>query len=519
MVQYQEYKRLRIMQNRGTFTNNAGGNISRREFMGSAIAAAAAYGLSNATKLTAADNAGNFRSGKRKMPQRIAFDIWPNDTRIEPTTDSWPSLIFDEKTKDGIKRALDVQAAAGYNIVDLAGLLGGYSWPLDIKSASSKDKDEFFAEFIKLCHQRDMKFIFLVGVYSWGFDEIIKNDPEVRGPNPLYPNPHALCGSREKSWEWQKKVIDFLMQYGADGYHLESGDLHICSCDDCRKIAYCTDKWYGLIDYHCRVNKRSAEYIRSKKKDALLVSVMGNWCDAFTPYNFSDKDIADMVDLTKHIDCLYDQGHNQPYVMPPQRAEVIKKLGGKYGTSGGTWVYPQQNLARDQWFLPYTKRTGQAIKELYAMGGRGIMYYQGPVINPGVEANIDFGGRLMYDLDKDVNDVLSESLEHLYKPKKKDSLQKLADIFNRTEDGFYNSWKEELKKKPRGRPGEVFIAGGFSDERFLGKAGKGAYRRILMDVLNDLSAIENDFDDNGRIKRIQVCIGNEIKELEKAGYV
>jgi len=492
--------------------------ISRREFMGGAIAAAAAYSLGNPAKLAAMANINGFQFGRKKIQQRIAFDVWPNDTRNEHTNDSWPSLIFDDKTKDGIKRALDVQAAAGYNIVDLAGILGGYSWPLDIVSAASKEKDKFFAEFIKLCHQRDMKYIFAVGVYSWGFDDIIKTDPEVRGPNPMYPNPHAMCASREKSWEWQKKVIDFLMHYGADGYHLESGDLHICSCDDCRKIAYCTDKWYGLVDYHCRINKRTAEYIHSKNRNALLVSVMGNWADAFKIHNFTEKDVADMVSLSKHIDCLYDQGHNQPYIMPSQRPGIIKKLHGKYGTSGGTWVYPPQNTPRDQWFLPYTTRTGQAIKELHQMGGKGVMYYQGPVINPGVEVNIDFGGRMMCDLDREVNDVLTESLEKLYKPKKTDSLKKLVSVFNRTEDGFYDNWKPELQMKPRGKPGEVFIAGAFTDDRFFDKTGKGVYRNILIEVQKDLSAIENDFNDDGRIKRIQTCVGNAIKEIERAGY-
>jgi hypothetical protein len=203
--------------------------------------------------------------------------------------------------------------------------------------------------------------------------------------------------------------------------------------------------------------------------------------------------------------------------MPDQRPGVIKKLRGKYGTSGGTWVYPPQNTPRDQWFLPYTMRTGRSIKELYDLGGKGVMYYQGPVINPGVEVNMDFGGRLMCDLYKNLDDVLSETLKHLYKPKKVKSLTKLVGVFKRVEDGFYNSWSEETKKKPRG-PGEIFIAGAFGDKRFFDSdKSRGAYRAILVDVQKDLSAIENDFNDGGRIKRIQVCVGNVIKEIEKIG--
>jgi len=516
------------MDEKGKNEKNSVSNIPRREFIGKVgLAGATAYGLTGFTGSQAMGKSKNVRISKNAIQQRIAFDVWPNDTRNEPVTDAWPSMVFDEKTKDGIRRALDVQAEAGYNIVDLAGIMGGHSWPMDIISATSKDKDAFFSDFVKLCHQRDMQFIFAVGIYSWGFDEIIKNDPEVSGPNPQHPNPHALCASREKSWEWQKKVIDFLMQYEADGYHLESGDLHICSCEDCLKIAHVAyppevepgrEGWIGLVDYHCRINKRSAQYIRSKKPDALLVSVMGNWADAINVYDFTQKDVADMADLVEHIDCLYDQGHNQPYVRPQFRPGVIKKLGGKYGTSGGTRVYPPQNTARDQWFLPYTMRTGTSIKKLHAMGGNGVMYYQGPVINPGVEANIDFGGRLMCNVDRDLNDVLSESLEHLYKPKKVASLKKLVSSFRRTEDGFYDAWPGETKSNPR-RPAEIYIAAAFNDKRFFDDKSRGTYRAVLIAVQKDLGEIENDFTDDGRIVRIQTCIGNVIKQIETIGYV
>jgi len=45
------------------------------------------------------------------------------------------------------------------------------------------------------------------------------------------------------------------------------------------------------------------------------------------------------------------------------------------------------------------------------------MYYQGPVVNPSTELNIAFGGRIMTEVEKSIDEVLAETLESLYRPK------------------------------------------------------------------------------------------------------
>jgi hypothetical protein len=128
-----------------------------------------------------------------------------------------------------------------------------------------------------------------------------------------------------------------------------------------------------------------------------------------------EKDL--LFEFSKSVDCIFDQGHRQPYVPAENRREFIQNLHCAYGTSGGVWVYPPQRWDRLRWFLPYPTHTGTHIRELYGDGGRGLMFYQGPVRNPSTEINIAVGGRIMLDTEREVEDVLSEVVESLYRPR------------------------------------------------------------------------------------------------------
>ena len=44
----------------------------------------------------------------------------------------------------------------------------------------------------------------------------------------------------------------------------------------------------------------------------------------------------------------------------------------------------------------------EIIGQLFAQGGRGVMFYQGPITNPGVEVNVAVGGRLMCNVGRSI---------------------------------------------------------------------------------------------------------------------
>ena len=308
------------------------------------------------------------------LKHRIAFGLWINDMRNEVAPlENWPYGALDDETVDGIRRALDVQSAAGYTAIDLAGLLSIYAWPVDIKSIGDPDRRRRVKQVIQSAHERNMKVIcFPSGVLSWGFDEIIKHDPAVQTDNRHVMNPLR----EETTWRWQEKVLDYMIDdYDIDGIHLESAHQGRCKTKDC------LDKWPNDVAYHSYVDLPSTAATSRKKKRSLtlLATVQG-----FSTWgrDFTDEEKAYLVELSSHVDCLFDQGHGQTYIPQPKRRELISKLHCGYGTSGGIWVYPPQRWDRTHWFLPYTFGTGSHIKQLYEDGGQGVMYYQGAGAEP-----------------------------------------------------------------------------------------------------------------------------------------
>ncbi|MCC6795279.1 MAG: hypothetical protein IT366_09190 [Candidatus Hydrogenedentes bacterium] len=452
---------------------------------------------------------------------RIAFGPWMNDTRTSPLPFSgWPPDVFDDVTVDSILRTLDLNQAFGYNIYDVFGLFATYGWPVDIESAATPERAKRVRRIIRSSHERGLKIICGMGVYSWGFDEIIKAHPEVARKDQLYPNEHVMCGSREESWTWQKKLVDFMMKWEMDGFHLEAADLGRCTCPECMT------KWPNQADYFCEISKRTAEYIREKMPDAYILVTTISWVDWNLGFNERDRDA--LVQLSKTVDCIFDQGHHGSYVRPPDRKPFIERLNCRWGTSGGLWVYPTYTWDRLQYFLPYPRQTGEHMKSLFDDGGRGVMYYQGPSNNPGVEINIAFGGEFMCHPQKSIEDNLGAVLERIYQPKSPEALSKLTNLVFAAEDAYFKNmdWDAEHRylkgNKLYPGPGELHlsrpITGLYGTPDYLLEPqmtleGRIAYNVALEGVLKEAYAIGNQFDATEKMELLQTAILNTLMML------
>jgi hypothetical protein len=183
--------------------------------------------------------------------------------------------------------------------------------------------------------------------------------------------------------------------------------------------------------------------------------------------------------------------------------------------------------------LPYTKKTGTHIKELYADGGRTLLYYNGPINNPGVEVNTAFGGRIMSDVDRNVEDVLAEVLEDLYKPKSPDALKKLVGIFQLAEDSYFSNLDYDtdgihlkgLSAYPA--PGELHI--GFPSakasaipayllEPFLTDSGRAGYAKGLETCLKNVCEIEDKVGESERMQRLKSSIFHAFDDVTTISY-
>jgi hypothetical protein len=471
--------------------------------------------------------------GIHRFYYRIAFGVWINDIRRKPIIDDWPSIIIDNTTMKDYTELILLLKQHGYNALDIFGLITNHDWPMDIASVIDSDRKKLVRDMIEIAHQHDMKIIYGLGVYSWGFNQIIRNDPEVNGTNPS-----AMCGSKPKSKLWQNKIIDFITQnFDIDGFHLEAADQGRCECEVCKREKN--------IAYFCRLNMQTAQYIRSQWPELLLlVNTSGflPWGDFVT-----ENDFKYMYDLGNTIDVFIDGGNHGLFIREEDRNAFIKGFPCSYGTSGGFWVYPPQRWDRTRWFIPYTRKTCEHLKKLYQDGGKACEIYMGPIINPGVELNIVCSGLFLSDVEKKHNDVLMESIDKLYRPHSTGAGKDLAELFMQSEDAFFSNWSTDRNmeipemysdgigtffkwsKKHRNRttPGELFLEPLFGTipgfpvylSLHMGREGRMKYKKDLQHILDKLPHVQKNFDDSGRIGVVARCISNMIMDIDRVNGI
>lgn len=491
---------------------------TRRDFLGNvSVAALTAGGWGRPEAAAAQPSFGTpeVRGGQGGYDYRVAFGAWINDMRNEPLPlENWPAPAFDSETINSALRAFDVQSEAGFNLVDNFGLFATTSYPLDIVGAfGDPDRRRKVQSLIAAAKERGLKTLFGLGLFTWGFDEIIRQDPEVRGKDRAgKPHAHAMCGAREKAWKYVEKIIDCALgEFDFAGVHQESADLGWCDCPECGGK-------YGGVGYNIRLNIRAADYIKRKWPDKLINVIPINWLSGTGREHFDSEEKKAIIELGKHIDCFMDQGWRGTYIADAECKDFCRELPCAYGTSGGLWLYHSARIDRTSYFLPYTRRTSQAIRAHYEDGARGCMFYQGPTINPAVEINTAVGGRVLRDPARAPEDALFEAVGVYYKPKNPAARRKLVDLFLRAEDAYFSQWdarrfREFHKTAP---PGEFKINDalfGFSPdpslyllEPYLNAEGRQAYKTNLIAILRELPGLANSVEDGGRLKRIERSI-------------
>jgi hypothetical protein len=455
---------------------------------------------------------------------RIAFGAWINDMRMRPLPlENWPAPQLDDEAVESMIRAMDVQSDAGFNMLDVWGLFATYGWPPDIVSVLDKDRRRRIMRLLKAADQRGITVMLGLGTYSWGYDNIIAADPSVRGKNQDgSPHAHAMCDANPKSFEYVRKVIDFALgEFNFGGAHLESCDLGCCWCPECAGKD-------GVVGYNVRINQKTADYIKTKWPDKTVYVITINWAPPGKHFDAEQK--AKVVELSKHVDCIFDQGHCGYHIAEQERRDFIKSLHSAYGTSGKIWLYPDARWDRTSYFLPYTKRAGQALKSEYRDGVRGCMYYQGPVTNPGQEMMIAFGGRMLFNPARSVDDAVGEVLDKYYKPKNADAHNGLMSIFQTAEESYFGQWSERLFREMWGipAPGEFKLdqhlfgtspgPATYLKEPMLDANGRKEYRKGLRSILEQLPKLQGNCDDNGRVERIGRCVTVTLSVLNTVSY-
>jgi len=497
--------------------------MDRRHFLKSATAGAAALSASGWWR-DAAEGSRPVVADSEGYRYRIAFGAWINDMRRTPLPlENWPAPQLDDEAIESAIAALDVQAEAGMNMLDVWGLFATYGWPVDIVSAVDADRRRRIRRLLKAADERGIVPVLGLGTYSWGYDKIIEADPEVRGKDPDgTPHAHAMCDANPRAFDYVRRIIDFALgEFEFGGVHLESCDLGCCMCPSCAGHD-------GVVGYNVRINQKAADYIRQHWPEKTVYVITINWLPAGQHFDAEQK--AHLVDLSGHVDCIFDQGHNGYHIDPAQRRAFIAGLKCAYGTSGQVWLYPDTKWDRASYFLPYPQRSGAALRAQFDDGVRGCMYYQGPVTNPGQEFMMAFGGRMLSDPSRDVDDVAAEVLERLYRPRGAESARLLARVFRTAEDSYFAQWREEPFRKTWGIPvpgefkldarlfGAVPGPATYLKEPCLDAAGRAEYRKGLCAVIQDVDALEGRCRDEGRLDRIRRAAITTLNMLSTISY-
>jgi hypothetical protein len=321
------------------------------------------------------------------------------------------ALLRDYSETFDLMRQLDLENLCVW------GLYVSRAWPADLASAVPVGRGRNVEKLIGAAHAKGIRVLSGLGVYSWGFDEILRAHPHL-----MKGNGHAMCGSQEESWEWMRRVIDFVFtRFPIDGVSMQSADQGRCPCDRCRR--------YSDTEYHARLNIRCARYIRSRWPNK-TVAVSG-WGMRFE----DPESLPHLAALGGDIDYLIDVRDSSRRRDPGLRKRLIQALPCAFGTLGGPQVEPPQHWSRDRWFLPTIRAAGTHLEELYRDGGQACEWFYHILANPGCEITTWVAGRTLADPGTSWQKHLAASIEAIYgaTPSVRDAL---AEAFLAAEDAY-----------------------------------------------------------------------------------
>ncbi|MEP7111226.1 MAG: hypothetical protein ABI760_24735 [Ferruginibacter sp.] len=429
-----------------------------------------------------------------------AYLGWIRDLASEAKpTDEWPCITIDSNLLHDYDQTFKVMRETGLNEIVIWGFFVSREWPVALENTMDDTRKEQVMAIINKAHAYNIKVLSGLGVYNWGFDAIIRANPHLSCKD----NPHSMCLYQPESWEWQKRVIDYIFSLPLDGVNLQSADQGRCSCDESRNMSD--------MAYHAVINQKVIQYIR-KEYPGKIISI-GGW-----GMNIKNKeDLLSLHSMTNNADYFTDVRDNNlsPY-SDSFRVNMINKIKPcLYGTTGTPNVEPPQHWVRDRWFLPTAKRAAKELQRLYRQGGRSVENYMHVIANPGDEATI----RLMAAIEQNPGDNWAPAykliLSKMFSPVDKEAMNELFELFINAEDNYFNNIEnykatdivrlEPLVSDKAGKP--VYI---------LEKMKKENRRKYLAGterLLQKAESLKTKVGNKPLMEKVITCLNNTRQEI------
>jgi hypothetical protein len=304
-------------------------------------------------------------------------DGWLRDLASEPTpNDRWPCIRWDDRLLADQLRFLDVEAELGVTTNVVWGLFVDRAWPVPLANVIDREREERLHAFVDAAHARGVKVLSGVGIYSWGFDEVIAKAPGVAAGHT-----HAMCPFREEAWEWQRRVLDFLMEprWDLDGVSMQSADLGRCNCERCAARS--------PAEHHAEILVRSAEYVRAQRPEWVIGQA--SWGLRVD----EPGELEHVRRISQAVDYMVEV--RERTAEAGRRAAIVRELACAFGSVGGVFVEPPQHWERLRWFVPCGLGSARALARLREDGGRACEYFYRPFANPVEEVSWRTGARML----------------------------------------------------------------------------------------------------------------------------
>jgi hypothetical protein len=407
-------------------------------------------------------------------------------------------MRLDEQLLKDYHETFAAMRRLGFNEISIWGLYVSRAWPVDITSSVSRERGALVERLIEAAHARGIRVYSGLGVYSWGFDEIIRANPKLsRG------NANAMCASEAESWRWMQKVLDFVFQrFEIDGVSLQSADQGRCRCDQCKAF---TD-----AEYHAVLNVRVSEYIRSRWPRKTIG--VNSWGMKFE----EPETVASLKKISEKVDYIIDVHDTSRKRDLGYRKTIIDTLSCDFGTLGGPQVEPPQHWERERWFLPTLKSVGVHLQELSAEGGRACEYFFHILTNPADELSFWLAGKVLSDPMSPWQKHLADSVDELYPTVRKEMRDELAQIFLDAEQAYF-------RHLPARMSGTISMEPLVSDKpgppiyltKRLSREQRAAYAAELTGIKSRAEKLLSDVPQASRLRFETVirCMGNVLKDV------
>jgi hypothetical protein len=423
---------------------------------------------------------------------------WLIDFSRTGTDEKWPSIRIDSALIGDYTDAIDFLERDGFNEITLWGLFTNKFWEPDVDKTIDSQRKVIVNDIISKAHQRRLKVLCGMGIYSWGFDKIIRQDSSVK----CNCNPEVMDYFQPGSWEWQRKVLDWVMDnFEFDGMSLQSADRGRCKCE--------ASAQYSDIQYHTLLIQKTVQYIRMKKRD-YIIGISGWGMDFRNP-----DDMKAVKEMTENVDYLIDVGETALLAGGNYRRKLIETIAPcKYGNTAIPNIEPIQALPRNLYFVPTVYHTCQRLKYLFEDGGRACEAYTRTRGNPGDEVTGEVIGKFLKDPAADITSLLKETIEFIYRPADNKTTSKLAAIFREAEEAFFASIpldgfdRNVILLMPRERqiPESTYL-------KQMQSSARDNYKKTMQKIHSQLLEMKNRIGNQQKIDLLIQCIENVINEI------